>query len=117
MTTGWKLDLGARLALIEEYPPLYGHVEADHVTLAADDEGDLPEPVGVALIVGHADDGEGVEAYVVAMDGSIERPDGGTWHITWSLGPGRVASESNTVIARGWEPFHGGPLLLRPARW
>ena len=118
MTTGWKLDRAAHYALIEEYPPRYGTVVADHVTLQAGEGGDPPEPVGEALIVGHADDGAGVEAYVVAVNGSTNRPDGGTWHVTWSLGPGRSARESNDVIAaQGWHEVFPRPLLVYPARW
>jgi len=119
MTIGYKLDLGARLALIEEFEPRYGHVVADHVTLRAGEDADpVPEPIGQAEIVGHADDGDGVEAYVVAIDGSTQRPDGGTWHITWSLAPGRSARESNDVIAeRGWTPMAPHALLIYPARW
>ena len=26
---------------------------------------------------------------VVELDGTTDRPDGSTYHITWSLGPGR----------------------------
>lgn len=118
MTIGWKLDREARLALQETYPPRYGRVVADHVTLPQQDEEAVPEPVGFATVVGRADDGEGVEALIVAIDGSTERPDGGTWHVTWSLGPGREARESNEVIAaRGWDPLDGGPLPIYPARW
>ena len=120
MTTGWKLDLGARLALIEEFPPRYGKVVADHITLAAGNSASdsAPGPVGEAMIIGHADDGEGVEAYVVAIDGSTDRPDGGTWHITWSLGPGRSARESTDVIdVQGWRDVLPRPLLVHPASW
>jgi len=118
MTTGWKLDMGARLALIEALPPRYGQVVADHVTCSAQSSGPAPGPIGEAWIVGHADDGEGVEAYVVAIDGATTRPDGGTWHVTWSLGPGRQAGESNAVIAaRGWTPLAQRPLLVYPAAW
>lgn len=118
MTTGWKLDRAARLALIENFPPQYGNVVADHVTLRAGEGGEAPGPIGEALIVGHADDGAGVEAYVVAIDGSTERPDGGTWHVTWSLGPGRTAGESNDVIAAsGWTELLPHPLLVAPAAW
>lgn len=122
MTTGWKLDEGARLAMIENFPPRYGNVIADHVTLLSNDNGGdgvaPPEPVGEAMIVGRADDGEGVEALVVAIDGSTDRPDGGTWHVTWSLGPGRTAKESNDIIReRGWEPLDARPLLIYPACW
>ena len=35
-------------------------------------------------------------------------PDGSTYHITWSLGPGRKARESNDVLRdQGWEPSAG----------
>lgn len=122
MTTGWKLDHDQRSALLARHPPRYAQAVADHVTLLANHAGgmtaDPPEPVGAACIVGHADDGAGVEAMVVAIDGSTRRPDDGTWHVTWSLAEGRTAKESNAVIARlGWQALDGGPLNLEPARW
>ena len=71
------------------------------------------------LIVGRADDGRGVEAMVVEIGGTSRRPGGGTYHITWSLSPGREARESNDVIAaHGWEPFNPVvPLQLQPQRF
>lgn len=69
-------------------------------------------------VVGRADDGEGVEALVVAIGGSTNRPDGSTWHITWSLAPGREARESNDVIAaQGWERCDPIPITLEPGWW
>ena len=59
-------------------------------------------------IIGRADDDEGVEAMVVEIDGTSDRPDGSTFHITWSLdrAKGRGAIESNDVIReRGWTAF------------
>ena len=41
---------------------------------------------------------QGVEAMVVTIDGDTARPDGSTFHITWSLGDGRRARESNDVL-------------------
>lgn len=122
MTTGWKLDRAQRDDLLARYPPRYATAVADHVTLLSNQAGgataDPPAPAGEARIVGHADDGAGVEAMVVAIDGSTDRPDGGTWHVTWSLGEGRAARESNTVIAeRDWTPLDGPVLDLSPARW
>ena len=71
-----------------------------------------------AEIVGRTDDGKGVEAMVVTIDGDTARPDGSTFHITWSLGDGRRARESNDVLKeRGWEEFdHPIPITLTPAR-
>src|SRR5919107_332704 len=55
------------------------------------------------VVVGVADDGAGVQALVVEIGGTTRRPDGSTYHVTWSLGPGRRAVESNDVIrACGW---------------
>lgn len=117
MTTGWKLTGESRHALLERYPPRYERVVADHVTLEPGASGDPPPPPQTAAIVGHVDDGAGVEAFVVAIDGGTGRPDGGTWHITWSLSEGREARESNDVILRGWKPCQPEPVELTPASW
>jgi uncharacterized protein YjbJ (UPF0337 family) len=115
---GWKLDRAQRGELVGRFPPRHAFTVADHVTLRAKVAADTsPPPRCRAEIVGRADDGKGVEAMVVAIDGSTERPDGGTYHITWSLGPGRRAKESNEVIARhGWTPLRQPvPVELQPA--
>ena len=117
---GWKLDRPSRRELLDRIPPRYEEVVADHVTLAAQVAADapLPDPVQ-ARAVGHIDDGRGVEALVVEVAGTTERPDGGTYHITWSLGPGRQARESNDVLAsQAWGPLDEAlDLVLDPARW
>jgi hypothetical protein len=117
---GWSLDRNQRTELLLQFPPKFSEVVADHVTLAARVARDAELPGDVdAAIVGRIDDGAGVEAMVVMIDGSIGRPDGSTYHITWSLEPGRRAKESNDVIARhGWEKFElPMPVRLVPARW
>ena len=72
-----------------------------------------------ARIVGRADDGESLECLVVKLDGTTDRPDGSTYHITWSLGPGRKPIESNDVLREyGWEPVNPPiPVELEPARF
>lgn len=117
---GWKLDPDQRAELLRIFPPRYANAVADHVTLQAGASPDAPLPPKVdAEIVGCADDGEGVEAMVVRLGGGTDRPDGSTFHITWSLADGRHARESNDVIAAcGWVAFDPPmPVLLRPARW
>lgn len=115
---GWKLDRGEREQLLERFPPRNDQVAADHVTLTNAEDKPLPPAVG-AEILGRADDGEGVEAMVVAVDGSTDRPDGSTFHITWSLAPGRRARESNDIIRdHGWARFDEPvPVTLTPARF
>jgi hypothetical protein len=117
---GWKLDPGERAALLDQFAPAYREVVADHVTLAVDEGGSRAAPSDAAgAVVGVADDGRGVQALVVAVDGSTDRPDGKVFHVTWSLDPGRRAVESNDVIAQhGWSAIRGPvPLTLLGRRF
>ena len=117
---GWEVDRAQRQELLLQFEPRYANVVADHVTLSAKVKKDAALPGGVtAEIVGRADDGEGVEALVVSIGGTTERPDGSIYHITWSLGEGRRARESNDVIARlGWTAIDlPMPVRLIPSRW
>lgn len=115
--TGWKLDRSERGQLLKDHPPRYAEAVADHVTLEVGGK-QIPTEVK-ANIVGRTDDDQGVEAMVVTIDGSVDRPDGSTYHITWSLEPGRKARESNDVLKeRGWtELDHPVPVTLTPARF
>jgi hypothetical protein len=118
---GWKLDRGEREQLLRRFPPRYPDVIADHVTLKTNAEQDpLPDPVASA-IVGQADDDDSLECIVVTIDGTTDRPDGSTFHITWSLdkSKGRKARESNDLLRdEGWKRFDQ-PLsvTLEPARF
>jgi hypothetical protein len=114
---GWKLDRTEREQLLQDLPPRYAQVVADHVTLEVGGK-DVPGEVKAA-IVGRTDDDSGVEAMVVTIDGSVDRPDGSTYHITWSLEPGRRARESNDVLKeRGWKELdHPIAVTLAPARF
>ena len=118
--TGWKLAADERALLLERFPPRYDKTIADHVTLRTGATAQTPLPrKPEAQVVGRADDGDGLECLLVALDGTTDRPDGSTYHITWSLGPGRKARESNDVIRdRGWEPIAAPiPITLEPARF
>jgi hypothetical protein len=118
---GWKLDRGDRNALLARFPPRYRDVIADHVTLQTDAGREpLPDPVD-AIIVGKADDGDGLECMVVTIDGTTGRPDGSTFHITWSLdkAKGRQARQSNDLLReRGWDKLDQPvPVKVEPARF
>ena len=118
--TGWKLPRDDRERLLRHFPPKYENVIADHVTLRAGATPSTPLPRKAdARIVGRADDGQSLECLVVELDGTVDRPDGSTYHITWSLGPGRKAIESNEVLRdRGWKAIPVPiPVELEPARF
>jgi hypothetical protein len=108
---GWLVDPHDRQALLVRFPPRYPIVVAHHVTFKFGDPG-APLPTETSgEIVGEADDGLGVQALIVRIGGTTMRPDGGTYHITWSLAQGREARESNVVIAE-----QGCTPLPTPAR-
>jgi hypothetical protein len=115
---GWMLDREDRAALLRDFPPAYPRLVADHVTLQS---GLPPRPTLPSAtegsVVGIADDGAGVQALVVEIGGTTDRPDGSTYHITWSLADGRKPVESNDVIRRhGWKPVPRRGIRLSPHR-
>ncbi len=116
---GWKLDREDREDLLARFLPRYARTIGDHVTFGP--AGDSPPLPGIesAKIVGRADDREGVEALVVALDEDTGGWDGSTYHITWSLAEGREAVQSNRVIAdHGWSEVSDGPnVALSRACW
>lgn len=84
------------------YGPKHENFIGHHVTLEFGIEKPeiLIQPKTVK-IVGYAVD-EGVEAFVVSIDGSTKRKDGGIFHLTWSLANGRKPFESNKLIEKGY---------------
>lgn len=114
--TGWELPAEERDRLLALVPPRYERLVADHVTqkFGAGHHEPLPTAT-LAEVIGCADDGEGVQALVVAIDGTSDRPDGSTYHITWSLERNRRAVESNDVIRDyGWRPLEPVTVRLVP---
>lgn len=101
---GWALCPDDRAALLLRFPPAYPRVVADHVTLRYGVPAGAPLPIETeGVVVGLADDGTGVQALVVEINGGVTRPDGATYHVTWSLGAGRRPAESNALLRdRGW---------------
>ncbi|WP_353859894.1 hypothetical protein [Azospirillum formosense] len=113
---GWALPEAERARLLTRFPARYARTVAHHVTLAHGVPASHPLPAErEGAVLGLADDGEGVQALVVAIAGTPHRPGGGTYHVTWSLGPGRRAVESNAVITRlGWTAVEPVAVRLEP---
>jgi len=112
---GWLVETDDRTALLARFPPRYPLVVAHHVTLKFGDRAAALPAETSGEIVGVTDDGLGVQALVVRIGGTERRPDGGTYHITWSLAQGREARESNAIIAeRGWRAVEAAAVRLRP---
>jgi hypothetical protein len=101
MYTAYVLTDEARDMLLEKFPPKYSKVIAHHVTVefGVPVDSEVPDEAEVK-IVGEADTGDGLQALVAMVDGSTRRPDGGTYHVTWSLEPDRYKPvDSNQLLA------------------
>lgn len=96
-TIGWRLDPQDRAKLLERFPAEWPDVVADHITFEAQVGQPTAMPsVDRAEIVGGINDGEGLQAMVVAINGETERPDGGTYHIPLI---GRLGAELERRVA------------------
>jgi hypothetical protein len=107
MYIGLVLTASSRQSLKNMFPPKYDDFIGHHVTL----EFGVPPNTSVSndvvevQVVGHADDKTGIEALVVSVNGTTDRPDGGTYHITWSLdrSKGYKPVSSNKLLQAGFE--------------
>ncbi len=103
MYTAYVLTDKSRNELAEKYPPKYSNFVGHHVTIAfgVPVDSEVPEEADVSVL-GIKDTGDGLEALVVSVNGSTERPDGSTYHITWSLEPDKYSpKDSNTLMNNG----------------
>ncbi len=99
----FELDKKSRRQLAKTFEPKYPEFIGHHITYKSGVKKDakLPYPPKKMEVIGYVDDGEGLEALVIAINGSSERPDGNTYHITWSLDreKGKKPVHSNDLIA------------------
>jgi hypothetical protein len=95
----WELDDAERAVLLEQFPPVWPDIYAHHVTCGWCEDVSLHD-VETGHIVGVVDDGKGLQALVVEINGTVHRPDGNLFHITWSLDKsrGRKPVDSNNVL-------------------
>ena len=100
MYTAYVLSPSARAEVLKRFPPKFPDVIAHHVTRQFGVSGNAAyiEPAQVEVVAYVCD--ESLEALVVAVNGTINRPDGKVFHITLSLdkSKGRKPVDSNAVI-------------------
>ena len=107
--SAYVLSEAGRASLLKAFSPKHPEVIAHHVTYAFPDTSPPPE-LSAVRVVGHASNDK-IECVVVEVDGRVERPKGGLFHITLSLNRalGAKPVHSNNLIKEGWtalkEPF------------
>ncbi len=100
MYTAYVLTDAAREKLAKKFPPKYENFIGHHITeqFGVPKDTNTPDPARIKVI-GRVDSGDGLEALVVSVDGSQDRPNGGAYHITWSLDPSKYApKDSNKLV-------------------
>lgn len=114
----YKLDADTREGLLATIPAKYPQIIADHITFKTGKEGESIPELKTAEIIGVADDGNGLQAAVVRINGSVERPDERILHITWSLDPNGTAPAAFDVMAKPgkekekpYKPVHSNGLM------
>jgi hypothetical protein len=116
--TAWLIPEDERERLLDLFPPRYPDVIAHHVTDHFPANGAPLSDITTGTIIGHADDGIGIEALIVEIDGSAKRWDGKVLHITWSMDRSLKYSAwmSNRMIAKdGFKPTDERiPIKLEP---
>lgn len=102
--SGWALPPDVRTALLAalrhaDVPPAHPVVVCDHVTHAYPDTAPAFW-VGEVAVTGHVAD-DRVQVLTVTVDGATVRPDGRTYHLTYSHRPGIHPADSNRLLASG----------------
>ncbi|MEE2643400.1 MAG: hypothetical protein VYD19_00575 [Myxococcota bacterium] len=98
--SAYELTEESRHSLIAARPPRFSKLITHHVTYRFPDN--QPPPVAHSVQAIGFVEGEAIECWVVSIDGTHERPDKGTFHITASLDP-----------ALGAKPVHSNKLLKK----
>ena len=97
MYSGYEIDKDSRDKLAVLYPPKYRNFLGHHITeefgVAADSE--PPEQPKNVKVIGVIDNDVNVQGFLVSIDGNMNRPSGGKYHITWSIDR-----------SKGAKPFH-----------
>lgn len=97
----YVLDDKARNQLLAKFPPKYSKVVAHHITVKFGVPADMELPPQPKVsVVGYVDSGDGIEALVVAVNGSTTRSDNNTYHITWSLDPEKYSPKDSNILLK-----------------
>lgn len=95
-----------KLLASDRYAPRYNNPYAHHITykFGVKKNAELPVQPKCVRIIGHADSGDGIEAYAVTVDGRHVREDGSVFHITWSIDKESAykPKDSNALLLNGF---------------
>lgn len=97
MYNGYEIEKGSREKLITLYPPKYPNFIGHHITEKFGvKDGTVPKQPEKVIIVGYINNGKNLEGFLVSVDGTVNRPDGSKYHLTWSLDRSKGAKPYHT---------------------
>ena len=88
MYEAFVVDERSRDTLAHKYPPKFSSFIGHHITHKFGVRRNPTANYGVVVpvrVVGYACNDDGIEAFLVEVNGTITRPDGELYHLTWSL--------------------------------
>lgn len=99
--TGYSLNDVSRSMLKVLFPPSHDRFIGEHITevFGVGDNAKLPKPPNDVKVIGYYRNNL-VEFFTVSIDGKTDRPNGGKYHITWSINESKGAKpvDSNKYI-------------------
>ena len=100
--SAYVIDEVSRKRILDVFSPKFPETIAHHVTYRFPDQ-EPPPVVELYEVVGYASNHR-LECLIVSLDGLLERPEGGIYHITLSIDreQGAKPVQSNQVIQSGW---------------
>lgn len=123
MYTAYVITDESQKKLEEKFPPKYSKFIGHHVTVdfGVSKDAVIPEEANLKIL-GRRDSADGIEALVLSVNGETQRPDGGIYHITWSLEPDKYSpKDSNALLKEAYFKYkmalsiliEGEPCLLK----
>ena len=98
MYTGWAIDEKSVNALKQKFAPAHPDFLGHHITYQFGNSATVPAAAEIKVI-GHCLTDK-VQCLVVEVNGSVVRPDGAIYHLTWSIDRSKGAKpvDSNKAI-------------------
>lgn len=105
------VDPADRDKLAKRFPPKFPELIGHHITHQFGVRPDPDIAYGTTvpvMLIGYSCNDEGLEAFTVSVNGSTHRPDGKTYHLTWSLdrSKGFRPVDSGDLVRRNNEPVN-----------
>lgn len=109
MYSGYEISDTSRKRLLDRFGTSFPDFIGHHVTYKFGKGAEDVPPTADVYILGKCV-GDNIECFIVEVNGSIVRPDGKIYHLTWSLDKSKGAKpvHSNDAIEKyGFEHFDG----------